>query len=779
MLIQAKSSISPANPEWLPWVALGWLFCLVLLIFFYRNLSSLPLGKRIAAITLKLFGLLLLALCLLELVWIKEVPQTGRNIVAIVADTSRSLKITEQKGKPSRADVAIDILQAKDKSFNLVEQLESIFLIRPFSIDNRLASIAGFDSLTYEGGASRLNTGISDLVRRFDGEPLSAIVMVSDGNHTDSIDQLNTDTLPPVYIVAPGSDLPKKDLGIDQVTVTESAFEDAPITIEAQALNRGYNTATVKLIRASNGETVQTKEIKFDGNGTKKVRFTFRPTEPGVSFYTLSVACQSPESEATLANNSQVITVEQNQGPHRILYISGRPNWDFKFFRRALVQDQSFRLSALQRIAKREPKFQWRGRTGEESNPLFRGFGREEETQDYDEPVLIRLVVQDDAELTNGFPIETEDLYPYKAIVIDDLEADFFSPDQQELLQTFVSKRGGALLFLGGTECFADGGYENSLLADLLPVYLGKGSEAVPIENEVRMGLTREGMLEFWLRLRQLEAQENARLRNMNSFSAVNQVRSIKPGASLFATVQNTQTNKRQPALAVQRFGAGKVAASTIGDMWRWGFLDPNQTVDRDKSWRQLMRHLIVDTPNRSEIKISHGTSGSQEKRIEVRLKNKNFDPQYNGIVTLSVTDPKGDVYTFPANPDDVEPGLYQGVFLANEDGGYRVKAEVKPIETDELYWEPVETGWSINRDAQEFASIGINYDWINRITSETGGAIVKPSELRKLPKLIANNEVSEIEIKTTPLWHTPWFLILAIACFVGEWAIRRNHGLV
>jgi len=391
---------------------------------------------------------------------------------------------------------------------------------------------------------------------------------------------------------------------------------------------------------------------------------------------------------------------------------------------------------------------------------------------------LIRLLVQEDAELSNGFPIDQEELYPYKAIVIDDLEAEFFSPDQQELLETFVAKRGGALLFLGGTESFADGGYEDSLLADLLPVYLGRGSESVALDYQASMGLTREGMLEFWLRLRQLEVQEKARLRNMASFTNVNLVRSTKPGASLFATVQDDQTGETRPALAVQRFGSGKVGALTIGDMWRWGFLEPNQAVDRNKSWRQLMRHLTVDAPERFEIKVVSGEQDPQEKRIEVRLKNKTFDPQFNAKINLTVTDPTGESYTFSANPDDSEPGLYQGVFLASVDGGYRVKAEASPIEDEDLYWEPVETGWSINRDAQEFARLDINTDWINRITSETKGAVIEKDKVDRLPKLIANTEIEEIEIKVTPIWHTPWLLILAILCFAGEWAIRRNHGL-
>ena len=51
------------------------------------------------------------------------------------------------------------------------------------------------------------------------------------------------------------------------------------------------------------------------------------------------------------------------------------------------------KLVSLIRMARREPKFQWRGREGEMSNPLFRGFKSEapEEAQRYDQPVMVRL----------------------------------------------------------------------------------------------------------------------------------------------------------------------------------------------------------------------------------------------------------------------------------------------------------------------------------------------------------------------------------------------------
>ena len=161
-------------------------------------------------------------------------------------------------------------------------------------------------------------------------------------------------------------------------------------------------------------------------------------------------------------------------------------------------------MVGLMRVAKREPKFEWRGRAGESSNPLFRGFGKDdpEEGASYDKPVLVRLNTRDAAELSEGFPHEAEELFAeFEAIIIDDLEAEFFTSDQMQLIEEFISRRGGGFIMLGGQESFRGGGYEHTPIAQVLPVYLDPMARPSTPGN-LRFELTKEGWLEPWLRLR-------------------------------------------------------------------------------------------------------------------------------------------------------------------------------------------------------------------------------------------------------------------------------------
>src|SRR5207244_3147101 len=152
--------------------------------------------------------------------------------------------------------------------------------------------------------------------------------------------------------------------------------------------------------------------------------------------------------------------------------------------------------------------------------------------------------------------------------IIDDIEAGFFKQDQLSLLSQFVSRRGGGLLMLGGKESFGEGGYNRTPVGEMLPVYLDRNLSASPAEN-FRLRLTREGWLQPWVRLRANEQDETKRLAGMPPFKTVNRIDSIKPGASVLAEVE-LEGGAAKPALVVQPFGRGRVAALLIADLWRW-----------------------------------------------------------------------------------------------------------------------------------------------------------------------------------------------------------------
>ena len=140
--------------------------------------------------------------------------------------------------------------------------------------------------------------------------------------------------------------------------------------------------------------------------------------------------------------------------------------------------------------------------------------------------------------MRGGFPKTAEELFKYQAVIVADVEAEFFSHEQQALLQRFVSERGGGFLMLGGAESFREGNYSGTPIASRLPVYLDRPAD-VQLPALFKLALTREGWLQPWTRLRATEAEEQQRLAAMPFFEVLNPIRESKPGASVLATVSD------------------------------------------------------------------------------------------------------------------------------------------------------------------------------------------------------------------------------------------------
>jgi uncharacterized membrane protein len=536
------------------------------------------------------------------------------------------------------------------------------------------------------------------------------------------------------------------------------------------------------------GEMVseQTAKIPAD-NRDAAFRFQFRPKQPGVSFYRLQVVAadekaqlENPASskEATMANNRRLVAVDRGQGPYRVLYIAGRPNWEFKFLRRAVEEDQQVELVGQIRIARREAKFDYRSRYGESRNALFRGFDQTgDDTESYDRPVLVRLGTRDDAELRDGFPKTEELLYPYHAIVLDDVEAEFFTQEQLTLLSKFVSERGGGLLMLGGQESFQKGNYHRTPVGDLLPIYLDRAVEG-PVQSAYKLSLTREGWLQPWVRLRSNEADEERRLSAMPAFKTLNRVRGIKPGASVLAMVSDA-SGTAHPALVAQRFGAGRSAALLVGDAWRWQLRQESGADDLEKAWRQLVRWLVADVPGRVSLEAAPEPGNPQQAvKLHVRVRDEKYKPQDNAGVQVAIRGPQAESepLVLQAEPAAEEAGLYQAVFVPREPGAYRAEATV----SDETGAEvgKASSGWTSDPAAEEFRTLRPNRPLLEKLAADTGGEVIELADLESFVRGLPSRKMPITEPTLFPLWDQWYVFLFAIGCLVSEWGLRRWRGL-
>ncbi|WP_166830231.1 glutamine amidotransferase [Thalassoroseus pseudoceratinae] len=769
--------------EWRPFAITAVVVLGVLLLWSWTR-THVAGWVRIVGGLAKLLAIGLLAVILVEPMRSETKPRPGANGFVILADSSQSLTIHDPDQPTTRAE---QLKSNLDNETDWQTDLAADFKLRRYEVAHRLRSVSDFSEIAFDGTESALSSALQSVAGRDSTRPTAGILLFTDGNATDLSETFQTTDMPPVYPVLQGDNESPRDISITRVTAAQTNFETAPVTIAAEIVSSGYagKSITAQLLD-ERGRTLQEQLVRnVKDDHAFALRFQIKPSRRGVLFYTVRVfekgeaeQFDNPEDseEATLVNNTRLAMVDRSGGPYRVLYVTGRPNWEFKFLRRALDDEPEIELLGLVRIANKEPKFTFRERDNG-SNQLFRGFDQNEETaEQYDEPVLVRLGIEDPEELRDGFPKVADDLFGYHALILDDLEADFFTQDQKSLIQQFVRQRGGGFLMLGGQESFVKGKYARTPIGELLPVYADRGVNESPEEN-YKLVLTREGWLEPWVRMRSTETEERKRLGSMPPFRTVNRVAAIKPGASVLSHVESA-SGAIHPALVVQPFGQGRSAAMLVGDLWRWQLTRKTEAdTDLQKAWRQMMRWLVAEVPQRIEVSTRRKTNAPSQP-IELRIKafDERYRPLDNATVNVKVQTPNEETIDLAAEPMAALAGEYQLSFVSRQPGAYRATVQVKASDSSDVGQR--ETGWISEPAAQEFQTLKPNRAWLEQVARETGGEVVSADNLDDFVRDLPTRNIPLTETRIDPVWHNWPVFLCALGLLVTEWGLRRWKGL-
>ncbi len=283
---------------------------------------------------LKIAGVAALALCLLEPRWVSQRARPGANVFALIADNSQSLQVKDAGQTGSRADLLREQLVADPQGWQTA--LEENFQLRRYTFDSRLQSVRDFGELNFDGRASALGGALRTAVDRWRGQPVAGVLLFTDGNATDLAGELPAlEGCPPVFPVVMGTESGLRDISVDKVAVSQTAFEDAPVTVQATVAAHGFGgsdiraqlteIATGQMISESNDATRHLRRVfpqrqipslpSCSGPGPTRTNCIFdsrsSPTKPGNSIFISWMARASGElknpggstSEATLVNN--------------------------------------------------------------------------------------------------------------------------------------------------------------------------------------------------------------------------------------------------------------------------------------------------------------------------------------------------------------------------------------------------------------------------------------------------------------------------------------------
>jgi hypothetical protein len=198
---------------------------------------------------------------------------------------------------------------------------------------------------------------------------------------------------------------------------------------------------------------------------------------------------------------------------------------------------------------------------------------------------------------------------------------------------------------------------------------------------------------------------------------------------------------------------------------------------DLEKSWRQTVRWLVADVPQRVEVETKRTAGpGLAPQELIVRARDKEFAPLDNASVKITVQTPDQREIDIVAESSDQNAGEYRATFAPRVAGAYRAKVAVTAADGSEVGQR--EAGWAVEPETEEFRKLTGNRALLEQIARDSGGEVISLSGLDRFVNTLPNRKIPITEKWTYPLWHQTGILAIAMACLVGEWGLRRWKGL-
>jgi hypothetical protein len=380
----------------------------------------------------------------------------------------------------------------------------------------------------------------------------------------------------------------------------------------------------------------------------------------------------------------------------------------------------------------------------------------------------------------------------YRVVILGDVLPDSLSAEQQQLLEQFVSQRGGTLVLIAGDQAMPQS-YMGQPLEVLLPVE----PDILPAasrEHGYHLIVTPEGRSAPMTQLGEDELASSRLWREQYSgkFAVYDLSPFSRPKPATHVLIKAVPADQAMVAdetdrtfLCWQRYGRGRVVYLAAPVTWRLRY----RRGDRPHHlfWGQLLQWAVAE-------EIATGS-----KTVRLRTDKARYNSGDDVVATVRLTDLDGSEVSgatgrviaeledqIVASQEFEEmnelPGVYQAVLKSLPEGTLTITVtgtQSDRLLSEEGWVEPVETTVTIDPNASlEMRNTRCNLPLLKQIADRTGGAVISPAALAETAgQLDLAPEVTK-QVRQVPVWPRWSCLWLFLGCLSTEWVIRKMTGM-
>jgi len=319
---------------------LSLLICLLTGVLFawllYGKSSSLAKPVRITLATIRIFTVALI-LWLFCAPLIKQVTYTLEKPIVIIAhDNSQSAAEIFPAGFEQN--------KYEQDLQRLAKELSAKYEVKTYNFSDRVSGGLDFN---YKGKLTNASALVARLNDEFINRNVGAVILATDGIFNRGGNPADISMLKvPVYTIALGDSVPKKDVLIAEINSNEWVYldNDFKLDVEVQAYqSKGLQT---KLSIIENGKTIYQQQISLNNNiFSQHILVPLKATKIGQHKYTVTLS--GVPGEVSNKNNNQQVIIEVIGGRQQILIAAAAPHPDIAALKNAIETNKHHEVSVI------------------------------------------------------------------------------------------------------------------------------------------------------------------------------------------------------------------------------------------------------------------------------------------------------------------------------------------------------------------------------------------------------------------------------------------------